>query len=308
MHSKDKGRGFGSVVILIAVASCGKAGSSTSPPGYTLVDDMEVPGGRIQWAPIGGWASGLGPGIWASSTDCKQADRISPDPYFIDPSGWSYVPVDQHFTMFGRTSEHAAHLGTKFGQALQGVWGANIGFDFAERYDADGGAVSNLADSIDAGTTDHGQECRQGSSSDFHGVPMDLSAYSGITFWAMASSHGRQAIRVQLNDVYTDPRGGECLAWTEPREKDCYNGFGKGFMLTDTFTQYWLDFSETKQTPLWAPSAFGELDKTQIYSLNFEVPLPGCNTDPNATCAGTPAAVSFDVWIDDIYFVNKPSP
>jgi hypothetical protein len=306
MHGKDTGRVFGAAVLLLAVASCNKSGGHAIAAGYSLIDDMEGAGGRIAWAPRGGWQPGQQPGFWTSSTDCTQAERIFPEPYFINPSGWSYVSVDPHPTMPGPPSQHAAHLGTKHGQPLQGVWGANIGFDFTESPNADGGAPWYPVAGIDAGSSGDGQACRQGSSRDFPGVPVDLRTYSGITFWAKASAYGRQGIRVQLNDVHTDPRGQECNRAGLTDERDCYNGFGKGFMLTSEFTQYRLDFAEAKQTPGWAPSPNGVLDVGRVYSLNFEVPLPGCTTDPNATCAGAPPLVSFDIWIDDIYFVNAP--
>jgi hypothetical protein len=294
---------WAAALIAMVSMSCGKADSLGPVVGYTKIDDMEGEGGRIGWPPPGGQL----PGFWTSSTNCSQADRILPEPYFLPFSRWFYdaVPVP-YATMPGVTSTHAARLRTKFNQPLQDVWGANMGFDFAEKTDADGGTLSAPATGLDAGSTVDGGACRPGSSRDFNGDLVDLGDYSGFTFWAMASPTGRQSIRVQVNDLHTDPRGGYCN--TGPKgDDDCYNGFGKALMLTDTWAQYRVDFSELEQDPNWtdSPNAIG-LDLGHVYSMNFLVALPGCALDTKANCAGGPAPVSFDVWIDDLYFVNRP--
>jgi hypothetical protein len=285
--------------------SCANAGSQPSAPGYTRIDDMEMGEGRIRWLPPDGWPSDQRPGLWSSTTDCSEAPRILPEPYFVNPSGWSYDPVPVPYpTMPGVTSKNAAHLRTKFGQTLDGVWGANIGFDFAEQVGLDGGGPPG--ESLDAGVSDDGPGCRQGSSRDFNGAQVDLSSYSGIVFWAMAASTGRQVIRVQINNAHTDPRGEVCNAAGRSDKDYCYNGFAKNIMLTAEWRQYQVSFSELRQDPSWGyqPSPDAP-DLEQVYSMNFEVPLPGCSADTKATCAGPKAAVSFDVWIDDIYLVNR---
>jgi len=299
------------LLCVVAPVSCGKVDSpGPVTTGYTKIDDMEGQGGRvgrIAWAPPEGWAS---PGFWTSTTDCTQADRILPEPYFQPYGGWSYDRVPSPYqTMPGiPLSTHAAHLRTKFDKPLRDVWGANMGFDFAEMPSDDGGVTSPSGESLDGGASVDGKGCRQGSSRDFNGLLVDLSAYSGFTFWAMASPIGRQSIRVQINNKHTDPRGGECTYGAPGNEQDCYNGYGKALLLTSTFTQYWVAFSEMQQDPGWGyrelpvPIEPGE----GAFSMNFEVPLPGCVTDEIANCAGGPASVSFDVWIDDLYFVNKP--
>jgi hypothetical protein len=218
--------------------------------------------------------------------------------------------------MPGITSRHAAHLRTKFGEPLQNVWGANIGFDFAETADADAAGPAPADVSLDGGSIPAGDAipdggCRQGSSRDFNGTLVDLSDYSGFTFWAMASSSGRQSIRVQINNAHTDPRGRECTPSDDPsNEKYCYNGYGKAILLTSTFTQYRVDFSELRQDPGWGydPDLESFNPASGAFSMNFEVPLPGCVTDEIAKCAGGSAPVAFDVWIDDLYFVKRRQP
>lgn len=296
----------------VASVSCAKADSPGTVTVYTKIDDMEVPGGRIAWSPPDGWPSGVQGGYWTSSTDCSERDNILPAPYFFDPSGWSYDRTPEaHATMPGMTSTNAVHLRTKMGKPLQGIWGANVGFDFAEAMDVDGtldgAAPGATASSGDAGGASGGVPCTNGSSRDFNGVLVDLRGYSGLTFWAMAQSTGRQSIRVQINDRHTDPRGNLCSSTRDTDEHNCYNSFGKAFMLTETFTQYWLDFSELRQ-PNWG-YRFGldPIDLQHVYSLNFLVALPGCVDEKSeANCAGAPAPVSFDIWIDDLYFVNRP--
>lgn len=296
-----------SLFIVVSV-SCAKADRKATTPGYVLVDDMEGTDGRIKWSPSNGWPPGQGPGIWTSSTDCLQQDRILPEPYFFNPSGWSYDTLPHSYeTMSGITSTRAAHLRTRFNDPLQDVWGANIGFDFVEQSGVDAGAPRPSASGGDAGTSLDGQPCRQGSSWDFNGAPVDLRvySYSGLTFWAMASPAGRQAIRVQINDWNTDPRAGQCNSGSPSDESNCYNAYGKDIMLTSTLTQYRVAFSELRQDPSWgyAPNLLA-FDLTRVFSVNFEVPLPGCVKDTKANCAGDPAPVSFDVWIDDLYFVK----
>lgn len=286
--------------------SCGKTSAPSPVLGYSPVDDMEGEDGRIRWLPAAGWPADRQSGAWSSATDCTQADRILPEPYFLPTSRWTYDPVPAPYpTMPGVTSQHAAHLRTKFREALQDVWGANIGFDFSERLGVDSGIPGPPTD-LDAGTASDGPGCRQGSSRDFNGAMVDLRAYAGITFWAMASSSGRQSIRVQINDQHTDPRGEFCAADGRSETRYCYNGFAKDIMLTGEFRQYWIDFSELRQDPSWGYQPVpSQLDLEHVYAMNFEVPLPGCNTDEKATCAGPHAAVTFDVWIDDLYFINR---
>jgi hypothetical protein len=294
---------WAAALITAAWVSCAKSDSPAPTLGYSKIDDMEGQGGRIGWSPPVGQ-----PGFWTSSTYCSQADRILPEPYFLPTSRWFYdqIPVP-YLTMPGVKSTHAARLRTKFNDPLRGVWGANMGFDFAERTDGDGPARSDPAAAIDGGASSvDGGGCTPGSSLDFKGVPVNLTAYSGFTFWAMASPSGRQAIRVQVNDPHTDPRAGICNAGSTD-ESLCYNGYGKALMLTSTFAQYRVDFSELQQDPNWGylPNDV-PLDLNNVYSMNFLVALPGCADDDYANCAGGPAPVSFDVWIDDLYFVNRP--
>jgi hypothetical protein len=293
-------RSFLLAALLACCAACssGTAGGSPSSAGYTKIDDMEGSRDVIEWQP----PPGLIPGSWASSTDCTEAEDISPLPYFVDPNGWSYATLPSpHETFAGIVSTHAARLRTI--SPLKGIWGASNGFEFAEVPNADGGEMWPPA-GLDAGPPD-GSTCRQAMASDVAAGSVDLSAYSGITFWAMADPAGVKTLFVILDDQNTDPHGGICNAADPSNTAECYNGFTQAIALTGTFTRYTIDFSSLHQQEGWGyhpdPSA---LDVQQVYSLNFQVNLPACPND-GACASDNLSAVSFDFWIDDLYFVNK---
>ncbi len=75
--------------------------------------------------------------------------------------------------------------------------------------------------------------------------------------------------------------------------------------LSDAFAQYSIDFAKLRQDPNWGyrpnPDVF---DVQHVYQIVFQITAPTCYT--NEMCAGgSPPPVSFDIWIDDLYFVNK---
>jgi hypothetical protein len=313
------------LLTILLTLSAGCSTETATAMGYTKIDDMEGRAARIEWMP----GSGMIPGYWWSATDCSEADNISPLPWFVDEPAWSYAVLPApHETFPGIVSRHATRLRTT--SPLVGIWGANTGFDFAEisgldaavdspsaldaplplEVDAavlDGSSSATDADAsiADAGPTTSGPACPSGATFDLAGRAVDLSAYSGVTFWAMADPRGTKNIRVQLNDRDTDPRGGICSP-NESSANACYNGFSANVPLTGTFERYTIDFSSLQQNPAWGyqpdPSV---LDLHHVYSMNFELDLPGCTTTATFMCAGGTPSVSFDFWIDDLYLVNK---
>jgi hypothetical protein len=289
--------------LLAGVAACsgGKASGEQTTAGYTMIDDMEGDGRRIAWTP-----PGVSPGGWWATTDCTEGDRIAPLPYFVVQNGWSYATLPAaRETFSGIVSTHAARLRTT--APLVGIWGANIGFNFNElANDGDGGPVGPL-DAQDASAPRDGQPCRQSTSLDFPGGSVDLSAYAGIRFWGNADPAGARTIRVQLNDRNTDPRAGVCNAANPSADVDCYNGFGTQVVLADTPTQYTVYFSSLQQKPGWGYRPDPSVpDLRHVYDMNFEIDLPpSCVAGANAMCAGGSPSVSFDFWIDDLYFVNR---
>lgn len=301
-----KARSFLVVSLLACAAGCssGKAGAGPIGVGYTKIDDMEGAGRLIEWTP----PPGAAPGFWWSTTDCTEVDRISPVPSWADSGGWSYAALPAPYETFaGIVSSRAARLRTT--SPLVGIWGATLGLTFAGLPSADGGTFSSpeMVDAGDAGASTNGQPCIQPAGESFNGVPIDLSAYSGITFWGMADPAGEKTIVVKFVDRNTDPRGGVCNAGDPSNDGSCYNGFSVGVALTATFKQYTIDFSDLTQNPSWGyhPES-GVLDLQHVFDLNFEVDLPSCSSNGVSMCAGgNMPAVSFDFWIDDLYFVNK---
>ena len=135
---------------------------------------------------------------------------------------------------------------------------------------------------------------------------VDLGAYSGITFWAMADPSGTQTIRVQMSDRNNDPRGGICNAADPNSVADCFNEFSIPLTLTNTFTRYTIDFSSLQQDQTWGDRPNPDVpDLQHVYDISFAVDLPTCVASSTTTCAGGPPSVSFDFWIDDIYLVNR---
>jgi hypothetical protein len=234
--------------------------------GYTRIDDME--GTAVPWtAPAGASAR------WLTSTDHAQYSSLFPAPC----TPWSYAPVPIPYETFpGITSTHAARLRTV--QPLgNGAFGATLGLPF--------GVQGDVADPRNCTPPDAGFRPL---------TPADLSAYKGITFWAKATqTPGTSTVYVQLEDNVTSPSGGVCVD-SDGGTSKCFDGFGVTLNLTDTFTQYTIDFSALAQAGWGLPSVSGAPDLKQVYLLIFDVDMP----------SGA-SSLTFDLWIDDLYFVNK---
>jgi hypothetical protein len=294
--------------LLACGASCSQAGGG-APTCCTKIDDMERDGGyTIEWPP----PSGLAAGVWFSSTDCSQAGKISPPPAVVTdggiiPSAWSPSALPtSHETFPGIISTHAAHLYTT--SQLDDGWGANISLSFAVT------PGLNL-EIVPTGGSDAGAQQVDASAAGQTACPtvvgaeagVDLSAYSGITFWAKGDPTGARTLQVGFLDSNTDPRGGICNYTDSNSRASCYNAFSKNVALTETFAQYTVDFASLQQDPAWGyrPDS-GIVDRQHVYGLAFQVNAPFCYT--NEMCVGdggSPPAYTFDIWIDDLYFVNK---
>jgi hypothetical protein len=306
-------RGAGQIFVAAAAlagGSCSGAGPSES---YMKIDDMEGTSGIIEWTPPGG----MSPGFWTAVTECTETQRISPPAYYANPYSWSYAEVPSpHQTLPGVVSTHAARLRTA--TPLQGVWGAEIGFDFADAPASDGGVMWPPA-SFEPITAPGDPSCMEGMTVDgngnpfllneqttFKGGPVDISAYSGFTFWAMAAPGTFNNIRLIVDDVNTDPRGGICDNGNPTNQTNCWNGFGATLALTDTWTRYVVNFANLHQDPSWGyrpnPSV---LDPQHAYGMVFQANVPNCGAGTTSMCAGGPPATSFDFWIDDLYFVSR---
>ena len=225
----------------------------------------------IEWAP----PAGMVHGIWFSATDCTEATDISPPPYFIPSGGWSYAALPQPQETFpGITSTHAARLRTT--SPLVGFWGASIAFDFAELPNADGGEIWP--------PQGVGRRCprRTGLPESNHAAislarTVDLTAYSGFTFWGMADPTGVTGITIELDDRNTNPRGGICNVADPSGNGDCYNEFTVAIPLSSTLTRYTVDFSSLQQDPTWGYRPDPDVpDLQHVYGLSFQVNAPAC--------------------------------
>jgi len=287
--------------LLVAAGACsgGKAQVDGVSAGYTKIDDMEEGGDRTEWA-----SPGLTTGLWWTATDCPEYDNISPAWTGANPSDWSFAVIPApHETFPGVVSKNAARLRTT--APLTGVWGAEMGFELGEVPGSDAGTSGVIAP--DGGGVDDAARCS--FVLDWKASTVDIGAYSGITFWAMADPAGAQNIRVQLSDRNTDPRGGVCNAGDPASVADCFNLFSTPVMLTDTFARYTIDFSSLQQAQTWGYRPDPDVpDLQHTFEISFAVDLPTCAASATSMCAGGadgPPSVSFDFWIDDLYFVDK---
>ena len=267
---------------------------------YTLLDNMEGRDGGLEFR----WGNGC-MGEWRPSIGGTETDKV-----------WTGI-LDElspsHQTLRGTWSTHAAHLytvqpltasetdlladaGTTAASADAGAperpWGANMSVDLMLQSDT-------CSAELDAGVTE--------------ALPANLSAYSGLVFWAKAASLdagvGEQTIHVMVHDWSSDARANRCNV-LQPKgiNSGCNNGFSLPLELSNTFTRYEVDFSDLQKDPSWGyPSPGNALDPTRVYQILFEVRTPKCVVDRNARCmAGDPQTLQFDFWIDDLYLVKHP--
>ena len=282
-----------SAIALQALACSGHEKPSEREPTYTKIDDMEGTSGRIEWTPENAPADAL-PGRWVSYAD-TQCDDLSPTPEW-EPEGsggWSYTSLPTPYeTMPDLISQTAARLRTT--APLVNTWGAGMGFMFSEP-------------PADSSTMPVTRPCTLGTRRDlaYPAAPVDLRRYSGIAFWGKAAQDGAATtIRVQFQDSNTDPRGDVCNP--DPGSADeCYNGFRVILTLGDTFQRYVVDFGDLEQSPSWGYRPTPSVpDLEHVYGLVFQVDTPGGACPPPIACRTIPE-LSFDVWIDDIYFVER---
>lgn len=251
-------------------AEVGERPATTPAESYLLVDDMEgsdAPNGPLRFAVPGGNASQGFWGSWRSSGD--PSNRMSPDPYAYSP-----LPA-AHETMAGVMSTHGAgltcHIADLYGYCEQAFWLAQ-------------GPASS-----DAGA---GSEPTQRTGNLADRVPVDLSAYRGLVFWAMASTPTR--LKVVVEDADTDVLGGRC-GQSDASADACGDAFSRPVSLTDTWKRYEVKLSDLSQEGWGHAAASGKLDPRTVYVIGFQVDGPQSSTAP---------AVDTAFWIDDVYLVE----
>ncbi|MFO7178121.1 MAG: carbohydrate binding domain-containing protein [Pseudomonadota bacterium] len=109
----------------------------------------------------------------------------------------------------------------------------------------------------------------------------DASAYGGIAFWGKKGPNSTGAVRLKVPDVATDPDGGMC--------SECFNDFGMDLTFTDQWQYFTIPFDSMKQLPGWGNPRTAGIDKSKLYSIQFQVNEKGA---------------PFDIWVDEIQFTG----
>ena len=112
-------------------------------------------------------------------------------------------------------------------------------------------------------------------------------------------------MRVQVTDVSTDPRGRICQATDGKAFDYCFNGFGDSVQLTDEWRRYTLDFSQFVQRSSWAITRRAASTGAVSTRWSSRWTCRAARTLRRRCARAAPLELSFDIWIDDIYFVNK---
>jgi hypothetical protein len=250
--------------------------------------------------------------------------NLRPPPSFNDENEWEFSPIVQppYKTLSPVPSSRAARLYTtnvglvstqddaSAGTQIVKIWGANITVDLTTPAGIDGGANGAPFAGVDGGSVDAEQERPPTTTAVSAVSGADLNAYSGLVFWAKASSSGNQTIHLMIHDEQSEPRGGNCdpSPSADPTAK-CFNAFSKSLDLTESFTRYEIPFSDLMRDSTWGAGREFGLNLGNVYVIAFEVRSPKCVSDPNARCAGSaPVYLNFDFWIDDLYLVNSQYP
>jgi hypothetical protein len=272
---------------------------ATSPDGAVAPTDVD-PTATDCWPALEPLADG-GPGPASSLLCCHPGPELSTDPLLIDdmtgepqikrappPSaqvGFWFLSTDDLTSVLlpGRrqfeytalappaTNPDGGAIGNAacFGTAEAGLMGGYLlgGFDF--------GNVGGTA------------------------VPIDLSSYTGVRFLAWSEFAG-QEVRVQFpdRDTSTELPGATCLV--AQGSSACGNHFGKNLVLTDTPTEYVVQWSEITQDTGYAgsfmvPTGF---DETSVVDVDFLV------ASYDSTGAPVPYPLPIRICVDDVYFTQ----
>lgn len=287
-------------LLLLPGCAGSKSALDDATTTYVHIDDMEDPGGVIDWRPDSG-AEGTAPGQWDSEAG-TQCDDIRPLPRYLGGT-WEPAKLESPYETFSnRLSRHAARLYTT--APLVNTWGATLAFDFVKKLPLPPHEPRDPEHPGDPATCTPPAGVLPDSWSP--ALTVDLRAYRGVSFYARAVPEvGTAAIFVKLHDLNTDRRGEVCDP-TLGSDRECYNAFGKRVVLDAEFRRYTVLFDEFEQELGWGyrpPEAAPDLE--HVFSLVFQVRTPGGPCDPPNVCPGGPPELSFDVWIDDLAFVER---
>ena len=263
-----------------------KAGTSNDK--YVLIDDMEM-GTNGPIGLDGGISPPRMPGYWYNSGARYSEDGGTlSDTSNPEQGKFAFTALPSSTTTLNcHSSTHAARQAC----TLNGLYDTcGVGFEFAQEPDPDAGSPPAGTDGGDPRVT----------------VPFDISRYKAFTFWGMTTTPDPMtnslAVKVQLPDTDTDPRGQVCNGGGGNTSK-CYNSYGATLKFTTSWQQFTvlldpgqdgvppeggiaIDPSWGYQDAMWLP--------TQVYGINWQAQR---NIDPDA---GPPLMT--DIWIDDVYF------
>lgn len=113
--------------------------------------------------------------------------------------------------------------------------------------------------------------------------PYDISAYSGITFWARIGEMSIDGVRLAVSDNWSVPQGGQCDVSIPSGATACWDHFGTTVMLAQTWKRFTFRFGELTQRNFGIPRP--TLDAAAAHSVEFQIPA---------------SSTAFDIWIDDI--------
>ncbi len=131
-------------------------------------------------------------------------------------------------------------------------------------------------------------------------VPLNVSSFTGITFWAMSTTTGTPMVRVKFPDDQT--YGSDPTALCQPDASlptgdtagQCDDDFCDNVTLTSSWTQVSILFSNLNQSSFGATFP-GGLDTKNVFGIQFE------NEGGGTTDAGAPG---FQYCIADINFTQ----
>jgi hypothetical protein len=125
----------------------------------------------------------------------------------------------------------------------------------------------------------------------------DASSYCGLHFFAKTSADSAGQVEIRMPDQYTIPAGGFC---TDPVAAGgagggpglCYDHHKAVLSPTPEWQEFTVYFSEMMQGnwPTYEQSPLDGLDLSAVTSIEFFMVKPAI----------------YELWIDDLSFVNKP--
>jgi hypothetical protein len=108
----------------------------------------------------------------------------------------------------------------------------------------------------------------------------DASKYAGIAF-KIRSEKPNFNPRVKITDVSSDPEGGLCT-------RECWNSFGKELVIGTEWQDVVMMWSDLTQQPGWGNPRPPAITQSKIKALDFSIY----------------SGQDFDIWVDDIRFVE----